>query len=57
MKPETLVSVIGAMSCHRKAIVITGLAPAQDTRGLSELASIVTLNAALTHGGCGGNAV
>ena len=47
MKPETLVSVIGAMSCKWQAIVITGLAPARDTRGMSELAAIETLNAAL----------
>ena len=50
MKPETLVSVIGAMSCCWQAIVITGLAPARDTRGVSELAAIETLNAALCHG-------
>ena len=50
MKPETLVSVIGAMSCSWHAIVITGLAPALDTRGMSELAAIETLNAALRHG-------
>lgn len=50
MKPETLVSVIGAMSCSWQAIVITGLAPARDTRGMSELAAIETLNAALRHG-------
>ena len=47
MKPETLVSVIGAMSCNWQAIAITGLAPARDTRGISELAAIETLNAAL----------
>jgi arginase family enzyme len=50
MKPETFVSVIGAMSCRWHAIVITGLAPERDTRGMSELAAIETLNAALTHG-------
>ncbi|MGB1390732.1 MAG: arginase family protein [Paracoccaceae bacterium] len=50
MKPETLVSVIGAMSCSWQAIVITGLAPALDTRGMSELAAIETLNAALHNG-------
>ena len=50
MKPETLVSVIGAMSCNWQAIAITGLAPARDTRGISELAAIETLNAALRHG-------
>ena len=50
MKPETLVSVIGAMSCNWQAIVITGIAPARDTRGMSELAAIETLNAALRHG-------
>ena len=50
MKPETLVSVIGAMACSWQAIVITGLAPARDTRGMSELAAIETLNAALRHG-------
>lgn len=50
MKPETLVSVIGAMTCSWQAIVITGLAPARDTRGISELAAIETLNAALRHG-------
>ena len=33
MKPETLVSVIGAMPCSWQAIVITGLAPARVTRG------------------------
>jgi len=47
MKPETLVSVIGAMACRWRATVITGLAPARDTRGMSELAAIETLNAAL----------
>lgn len=47
MKPETLVSVIGAMDCNWQAIVITGLAPAHDSRGMSELAAIETLNAAL----------
>ena len=47
MKPETLVSVIGAMPCSWQAVVITGLAPARDTRGMSELAAIETLNAAL----------
>jgi len=50
MKPETLVSVIGAMSCSWQAIVVTGLAPARDTRGMSELAAIEALNAALRHG-------
>ncbi len=50
MKPETLVSVIGAMTCRWQAIVITGLAPALDTRGMSELAVIETLNAALRDG-------
>ena len=50
MKPETLVSVIGAMACSWQAIVITGLAPARDTRGMSELAAIETLNAALRNG-------
>ncbi|PSL13482.1 arginase family protein [Shimia abyssi] len=50
MKPETLVSIIGAMSCRWQAIVITGLAPARDTRGMSELAAIETLNAALNNG-------
>ena len=50
MKPETLVSVIGAMTTSWQAIVITGLAPARDTRGISELAAIETLNAALRHG-------
>ena len=50
MKPETLVSVIGAMTCSWQAIVITGLAPARDTRGMSELAAIETLNAALRNG-------
>ena len=50
MKPETLVSVVGAMACNWHAIVITGLAPARDTRGMSELAAIETLNAALRHG-------
>jgi arginase family enzyme len=50
MKPETLVSVIGAMGCSWQAIVITGLAPARDTRGMSELAAIETLNAALRNG-------
>lgn len=50
MKPETLVSVIGSMSCRWQAIVITGLAPARDTRGMSELAAIETLNAALRNG-------
>ena len=50
MKPETLVSVVGAMACSWHAIVITGLAPARDTRGMSELAIIETLNAALRNG-------
>ena len=50
MKPETLVSVIDAMDCSWKAIVITGLAPNRDTRGMSELAAIETLNAALRNG-------
>lgn len=50
MKPETLVSVIGAMSCRWQATVITGLAPALDTRGMSELAAIEALNAALHNG-------
>jgi arginase family enzyme len=50
MKPETLVSVIGAMACSWHAIVITGLAPGRDTRGMSELAAIETLNAALRNG-------
>jgi arginase family enzyme len=50
MKPETLVSVIGAMDCSWQAIVITGLAPARDTRGMTELAAIETLNAALRNG-------
>jgi|GEM_PF-394700 len=49
MKPETLVSVIGSMTCSWQAIVITGLAPARDTRGMSELAAIETLNAALRN--------
>ena len=50
MKPETLVSVVGAMACSWHAIVITGLATARDTRGMSELAIIETLNAALRNG-------
>jgi arginase family enzyme len=50
MKPETLVSVIGAMACSWQAIVITGLAPARDTRGMSELVAIETLSAALRNG-------
>ena len=50
MKPETLVSVIEAMACKWQAIVITGLAPACDTRGMSELTAIETLNAALHNG-------
>lgn len=50
MKPETLVSVIGAMSCSWQAIIITGLAPVHDTRGMSELVAIETLNAALQNG-------
>ena len=49
IKPETLVSVIGAMVCSWKAIVITGLAPAWDTRGMSELAAIETINEALRN--------
>ena len=50
MKPETLVSVIATMTCSWKAIVITGLAPARDTRGMSELTVIETLHAALRNG-------
>jgi arginase family enzyme len=50
LKPETLVSIIGAMACNWQAIVITGLAPARDTRGMSELTAIETLNAALRNG-------
>lgn len=50
LKPETLVSVIGAMACSWQAIVITGLAPARDTRGMSELTAIETLNVALRNG-------
>ena len=50
LEPETLVSVIGAMACSWQAIVITGLAPARDTRGMSELVAIETLNAALRNG-------
>ena len=50
MKPETLVSVIGSMLCSWRAIVITGLAPALDTRGMSELIAIETLIAALRNG-------
>ena len=50
MKPETLVSVIGAMACSWQAIVITGHAPARDTRGMSELVAIETLSAALRNG-------
>ena len=49
-KPETLVSVISAMPCSWQAVVITGLAPARDTRGMSELAAIEALNAALRNG-------
>ena len=50
MEPEMLVSVIGAMTCDWQVVVITGLAPARDTRGLSELAALETLAAALRHG-------
>ena len=50
MKPEALVSFIGTMACSWHSIVITGLAPACDTRGMSELIAIETLNAALRHG-------
>ena len=50
MKPETLVSVIGSMPCSWRVIVITGLAPALDTRGMSELIAIETLIAALRNG-------
>jgi arginase family enzyme len=50
MKPEMLISVIGAMGCSWQAIVITGLAPARDTRGISELVVIETLSAALRNG-------
>ena len=49
MKPETLVSVIESMTCSWQAIVITGLAPALDTRGMSELIAIETLVAALRN--------
>lgn len=49
MKPVTLVSVIKAMACNWQAIVITGLAPNLDTRGISELAAIETLKAALSN--------
>jgi len=50
MKPETLVSFIGTMACSWQAIVITGHAPARDTRGMSELVAIETLSAALRNG-------
>ena len=50
MEPETLVATIGAMACDWQVVVITGLAPARDTRGLSELAALETLTAALRHG-------
>ncbi len=50
MKPETLVSAIGAMPCRWQAIVVSGLASAHDTRGMSELAVIETLSTALRHG-------
>jgi hypothetical protein len=50
MEPEMLVSVIGAMTCDWQVVVITGLAPARDTRGLSELSALETLTAALRHG-------
>jgi arginase family enzyme len=49
MKPETLVAVIESMTCSWQAIVITGLAPALDTRGMSELIAIETLVAALRN--------
>jgi len=38
------------MDCNWKSIVITGLAPTLDTRGLSELAAIETINQALSNG-------
>ncbi|MFA3916315.1 arginase family protein [Ruegeria hyattellae] len=50
MKPETLVATVEAMACEWQVIVITGLAPARDTRGLSELAALETLTAAFRHG-------
>ena len=50
MEPETLVATVGAMACDWQVVVITGLAPARDTRGLSELAALETLTAALRHG-------
>lgn len=50
LKPQTLVSVIKAMTCRWQAVVITGLTPALDTRGISELVVIETLNVALRDG-------
>ena len=50
MEPETLVATVGAMACDWQVVVITGLAPARDTRGLSELAALETLMAALRRG-------
>lgn len=50
MKPQTLVSVIEALTCRWQAIVITGVAPDRDPRGMSELVAIEALNAAFRHG-------
>lgn len=50
MEPETLVATVGAMACGWQAVVIAGLAPAHDTRRLSEQAALETLTAVLRHG-------
>lgn len=44
IKPESLISSLSDLKCIWEAIVVTGLAPAYDTRGLSELTVIETLS-------------
>lgn len=50
LKPQTLVDSVQQMTCDWQSIVITGMAPELDTRGVTELVALETINAALRNG-------
>ena len=50
IKPQTLVSVVEHLACRWQSLVVRGMAPNLDTRGMTELVAIETINAALHDG-------
>ena len=50
LKPQTLVDSVQQMTCDWQSIVITGMAPELDKRGVTELVALETINAALRNG-------